>query len=156
MKLITRRLARLCALQALYAWKLSRNDITLVESYIVLLQNIQNFDISYFHKLYIGVIDCLQELENLMIPYLQRNFKSLDYIEHFILLIALFELTRCFDVPYKVVINEAIELTKIFGAEKSHKFINGVLDKIASSMLYKDNAILCKDIGQSSVFLYKN
>lgn len=156
MKLITRRLARLCALQALYSWKLSQNDVKAIECYIVLIQNIQNFDISYFQKLYIGVLGCIQELEKLMIPYLQRNFKNLDYIEYFVLLIALFELTRCFDVPYKVVINEAIELTKIFGAEKSHKFINGVLDKMVSSMLYKNNAFLCKSSNQSRVFVYKN
>lgn len=135
MKLIKRRFARLCALQALYSWKLSKNDISVIEQHIIIFQNIQNFNISYFHELYIGVISCISELENLMIPYVSRDFNKIDYIEHSVLLIALFELTKRLDVPYKVAINEAIELAKIFGAEKSHKFINGVLDKIVSQAL---------------------
>lgn len=156
MKLITRRLARLCTLQALYAWRLSKNDTETIEHYIVVTQNIQNFDISYFHKLYIGIVNCIEELDSLMIPYLKRNFKNIDYIEYSILLIALFELTRCFDVPYKVIINEAIELTKIFGAEQGHKFVNGVLDKIKWNMLYRNNTVFYKKNTNHRIYLYKN
>lgn len=130
MKFLTRRHARECALQALYSWKLSNNDIEKIEYYIVIEQRIQNLNISYFHELYIGVINCISEFDQLMVPYLSRDLKKLGYIEYLVLCIALFELTKCLDVPYKVVINEAIELAKIYGAEKSHKFINGVLDKI--------------------------
>lgn len=137
MKSITRRFARLCALQALYAWQLSKNDYTMISNHVIKIQNIQNFNISYFLTLYIGVIHTIKELNTLMIPYLSRGLKAIDYIEYSVLLIALFELTQCCDVPYKVVINEAIELAKIFGSEKSHKFINGVLDKIITEKLYK-------------------
>lgn len=133
-KIITRRLARSCTLQALYSWQLSKNDITMIMQYIIFSQNIQNFDVSYFYELYMGIINCASELESLIIPYLSRDFKKIDYIEHSVLLIALFELTKRCDVPYKVVINEAIELAKIFGSEKSHKFINGVLDKVVSNL----------------------
>lgn len=129
-ELLTRRRARECALQALYSWRLSNNNINEIEHYIIIEQCIQNLNTSYFHELYIGVTNCISEFDQLMTPYLSRNVKKLGYIEHLILCIALFELTKCFDVPYKVVINEAIELAKIYGAEKSHKFINGVLDKI--------------------------
>lgn len=139
MKYITRRFARSCTLQALYSWKLSQNDIKMIEQYVVTSQNIQNFNFSYFHELCVGIVNCVSELENLMIPYLSRDFKTIDYIEYLVLLIALFELTRRCDVPYKVVINEAIELAKIFGSEKSYKFINGVLDKMVSKKLFNLN-----------------
>ncbi|WP_159714462.1 transcription antitermination factor NusB [Blochmannia endosymbiont of Camponotus nipponensis] len=134
MKAITRRRARECALQALYSWKLSKNNAKEIAHYIIIEQNMQDSDVSYFHELYIGVISCSEELDKLMIPHLSRNLDKLGYIEHLVLRIALFELTKCNDIPYKVAINEAIELVKIFGAEKSHKFINGVLDKIAAQI----------------------
>lgn len=137
MKLITRRFARFCALQALYSWQLSKSDIKKIEDYIIVAQNIQNFDFSYFHELYIGIMGCISELNSLMTPYLSRDFNKLDYIEYSVLLIALFELTKRYDIPYKVVINEAIELSKTFGSDQSYKFINGVLDKIVSKILYK-------------------
>ncbi|ADV33635.1 N utilization substance protein B-like protein [Candidatus Blochmanniella vafra str. BVAF] len=136
MKFITRRLARLCALQALYSWQFSKNDLIEIENYIVSIQNIQNFDISYFRELYIGVINCISDLDKLMIPYLFRDLKTIGYVEYSVLLIALFELTQCYDIPYKVVMNEAIELAKIFGSEKSYKFINGVLNKIVTEKLF--------------------
>lgn len=156
MKLITRRLARLCTLQALYSWQLSKNDIIEIMNYVVMIQNIRNFDISYFHKLYIGIINCIEELKELMLPYLMRDLKNVDYIEYSVLLIALFELTKCFDVPYKVVMNEAIELTKIFGAEKSHKFINGVLDKIVSNVFYRKDTVFYSNYSKNYIHLYKN
>ncbi|URJ23571.1 transcription antitermination factor NusB [Blochmannia endosymbiont of Camponotus sp. C-003] len=141
MKTISRRRARECALQALYSWQLSQNNTEEIEHYIIKEQDIQSFNISYFHELYIGVISCAEELDKLMMPYLSRNLEQLGYIEHLVLRIALFELTKCSNtIPYKVAINEAIELVKNFGAEKSHKFINGVLDNIA------DQLYVCKKI----------
>lgn len=143
MKSINRRLARLCTLQALYSWQLSKNDRKMIVNYIVYYQNIQNFNISYFYELYMGIVKCISELDNLMIPYLSRDFNKLDYIEYSVLLIALFELTKRNDIPYKVAINEAIELSKIFGSdEKSYKFINGVLDRIVVSHLLCDKRSL--------------
>lgn len=139
MKFITRRHARECALQALYSWKLSNNNIAEVEHYIVIEQRIQNLNITYFHKLYIGVINCLSEFDQLMTPYLSRDLKKLGYIEYLVLCIALFELIKCFNIPYKVVINEAIELAKIYGAEKSYRFINGVLNKIVCQLYLNKN-----------------
>lgn len=130
MKFQTRRHARECALQALYSWKLSKNNIKEIEHYIVIEQHIQHLNVAYFHALCVGVVNCILEFDQLMIPHLSRDLQKVGYIEYLILCIALFELTKCFDIPYKVVINEAIELAKIYGAEKSHKFVNGVLDKI--------------------------
>ncbi|URJ32913.1 transcription antitermination factor NusB [Candidatus Blochmannia vicinus] len=139
MKTISRRRARECALQALYSWQLSKNNAKEIENYIITERDIQNLNVSYFHKLYIGVINFAEELDRLMIPHLSRSLEKLGYIEHVVLRIALFELIKCNDIPYKVAINEAIELVKIFGAEKSHKFINGVLDKIVTQICIKKN-----------------
>ncbi|QOI11189.1 transcription antitermination factor NusB [Blochmannia endosymbiont of Colobopsis nipponica] len=126
-----RRLARERALQILYSWEISNYDIKDIEVNFVIDQNMNNVNIFYFQKLYIGVTNHTQELDELMSPYLSRKINQLGCIERIILRIALFELSECLDVPYKVIINEAIELAKIFGAEKSHKFVNGVLDKVA-------------------------
>ncbi|AKC60399.1 transcription antitermination factor NusB [Blochmannia endosymbiont of Camponotus (Colobopsis) obliquus] len=139
MEIKTRRRARECALQALYSWQISHNDIKDVIVDFISEQNMCNVNVSYFYQLYIGVTTCVYELDQLMLPYLSRQFERLDHIEKAVLRIALFELSNCFDVPYKVVINEAIELAKIFGAEKSHKFINGVLDKVALKIRISKN-----------------
>ncbi|MGP4123597.1 MAG: transcription antitermination factor NusB [Sodalis sp. (in: enterobacteria)] len=131
MKPAARRRARECAVQALYSWQLSHNDITDIEIQFLAEQDTLDVDIAYFRELYVGAATNAQELDKLMAPYLSRQLKELGYVERAVLRIALFELSKRQDVPYKVVINEAIELAKTFGAEESHKFINGVLDKIA-------------------------
>ncbi|MDU1746406.1 MAG: transcription antitermination factor NusB [Klebsiella aerogenes] len=114
MKPAARRRARECAVQALYSWQLSQNDIADVE-----------------YELLSGVATNSAYLDGLMKPYLSRQLEELGQVEKAVLRIALFELSKRDDVPYKVAINEAIELAKTFGAEDSHKFVNGVLDKAA-------------------------
>ncbi|MGL9769185.1 MAG: transcription antitermination factor NusB [Sodalis sp. (in: enterobacteria)] len=131
MKLAARRRARECAVQALYSWQLSHNDIADIEVQFLAEQNTSDIDVDYFRELCIGAATNAQELDKLMSPYLSRTLERLGYVEHAVLRIALFELSKRQDVPYKVAINEAVELAKIFGAEESYKFINGVLDKLA-------------------------
>lgn len=131
MKPVTRRRARECAVQVLYSWQLSHNDIADIEAQFLVEQDTSDVDIAYFHELYSGAAMHSHELDKLMVPYLSRHLEELGHIERAVLRIALFELSKCQDVPYKVAINEAIELAKIFGAEESYKFINGVLDKVA-------------------------
>ncbi|VFP86747.1 Transcription antitermination protein NusB [Candidatus Erwinia haradaeae] len=126
-----RRRARECAVQALYAWQISENNIMDIENNFLLEQDIHNVDISYFREIVSGIVTCVVYLDQLMQPYLSRQIDDLGQIEKAILRIALFELNQRLDVPYKVAINEGIELAKIFGAEDSHKFVNGVLDKLA-------------------------
>jgi len=130
-KPIARRRARECAAQALYSWQLSKNDITDIQSYFLSEQDMKEVDINYFGQLLFGVAVDTAALDRLMAPYLSRQIEDLGQIEKAILRLAVFELSQRDDIPYKVVINEAIELAKIFGAEDSHKFVNGVLDKIA-------------------------
>lgn len=131
MKPAARRRARECAVQALYSWQLSQNDIADVELQFLAEQDVKDVDIAYFRELYSGTATHAAELDLLMEPYLSRQLDELGHVERAILRLSLYELSKRQDVPYKVAINEAIELAKTFGAEDSHKFINGVLDKAA-------------------------
>ncbi|MGL9750794.1 MAG: transcription antitermination factor NusB [Symbiopectobacterium sp.] len=134
MKTAARRRARECAVQALYSWQLSKNDIVDIELQFLSEQDGKDADISYFRELLASVAMQAEKLDALMAPYLSRQLEELGQVERAVLRIALFELSKRDDVPYKVAINEAIELAKVFGAEDSHKFVNGVLDKVAPTV----------------------
>ena len=130
-----RRRARECAVQAIYSWQISRNDLADVESSFLAEQDMKGVDSKYFRELLNGVAKNTAELDEKMTPYLtERTVDELGQVELAVLRIAIYELMKRHDVPYKVVINEAIDLAKTFGAEESHKFINGVLDKIAPTI----------------------
>ncbi len=131
MKPAARRRARECAVQALYSWQLSQNDIAEVESQFLAEQDVKEVDIRYFRELLTGVATDSAYLDGLMKPHLSRQLEELGQVEKAILRLSLYELSKRGDVPYKVAINEGIELAKVFGAEESHKFVNGVLDKVA-------------------------
>jgi N utilization substance protein B len=89
----------------------------------------RRFETEYFQKLFRGVIEQLSSIDSAITPHLDRPLADVDPIEKAVLRVAVFELSDCPDVPYRVVINEAIELAKVFAADDSHKFVNGVLDK---------------------------
>lgn len=129
MKPAARRRARECAVQAIYSWQLSKNDIADVELQFLSEQDVNGVDITYFRELLVGVAMLADKLDAQMSPYLSRPLADLGQVEKAILRLAVYELSKRDDVPYKVAINEAIELAKVFGAEDSHKFVNGVLDK---------------------------
>ncbi|MGV6989375.1 transcription antitermination factor NusB [Testudinibacter sp. P80/BLE/0925] len=136
-KVSPRRRARECAVQALYSWAVSKNDIAEVELGFVTDQEMKGVDMPYFRKLLQGSAEYSEELEQMLAPHLDRGTEELDPIEKAVLLMAAYELKYQADVPYKVVINEAIEVAKVFGAEESHKYINGVLDKLAPALKRK-------------------
>lgn len=130
-----RRRARECAVQAIYSWQVSKNDLSDIEVNFMAEQDMKGVDKKYFRELLNGVAHHVNELDQKMEPYLNdRSLDELGLVERAILRIAMYELMKREDVPYKVVINEAIDLTKTFGAEDSHKFINGVLDKVAPTI----------------------
>ncbi|MBE2894130.1 transcription antitermination factor NusB [Spirabiliibacterium falconis] len=135
-KISPRHRARECALQALYSWLMSQNDVADVEVAFMLEQEMKDVDVPYFRTLLQNTVQYEDELKAHIEPHLDRTFKSLDPIERVLLLMATYELTYQ-DVPYKVVINEAVEVAKTFGAEDGHKYINGVLDKIAQTQQNK-------------------
>ena len=134
MKPAARRRARECAVQALYSWQISKNDIADVEYQFLSEQDVKDVDISYFRELLSGVATNAEYLDGLMAPVLSRQLEELGQVERAVLRISLIELSKREDVPYKLAINEGIELAKTFGAEDSHKFVNGVLDKVAPTI----------------------
>lgn len=129
-----RRRARECAVQALYSWVLSGNTAEQVELAFVQDQDLEGVDKPYFRKLFRQTVENIETVDFAISPYIDRAFDELDPIEKAILRLAVYELRFESDVPYKVVINEAIEVAKVFGADESHKYINGVLDKIAPAL----------------------
>jgi len=129
-----RRLAREFAVQAVYSWQMSKNRVEQIELSIVTSNDMKKVDTEYFLELLRAVVKDCAELDKKMKPYLGRLPEELDPVEKAILRIATYELVARIDVPYKVVINEAIELAKSFGAEESHKFVNGVLDKAVKTL----------------------
>ncbi|MDO6426518.1 transcription antitermination factor NusB [Thalassotalea sp. 1_MG-2023] len=129
MKPSPRRKARELAVQAVYSWQMSDNSVTDVEAHFITENAKRRFEIDYFQKLFRGVTSQTSSIDLAITPYLDRDLDDVDHIEKAILRVAVYELSDCADVPYRVVINEAIELAKVFAADDSHKFINGVLDK---------------------------
>ena len=130
-KISPRRRARECAVQALYSWAVSQNSPEIVELNFMTEQDMKGVDTPYFRKLFRQTVENVEAVERTMQGYLDRGLEELDPIEKDILRFAVYELHCVADVPYKVVIDEAIEVAKVFGADESHKYINGVLDKIA-------------------------
>lgn len=129
MKPSERRKARRLALQAVYSWQLSGNNVAEVELEFLTNQDIKGVDVEYFRALLLGVATNSVEIDDAYRPYLNRPASDVDHIDRAILRIATYELKDQPDTPYKVIINEAIELAKAFAADDSHKFVNGVLDK---------------------------
>ncbi len=140
-----RRNARRFALQAIYSWQITKENVATVEEQFLSggkydeeenhasepALSEPDTDVAYFRDLLTGVVLNHTQLDGKIRPYTSRPMQDLDMMELALLRLAMYEMTRREDVPYKVVINEAIELAKVFAAEESHKFINGVLDKAA-------------------------
>ncbi len=129
MKPAARRKARILALQAVYSWQISGNLIADIEQQMLIETDVTKIDVEYFKDVATGVAVNCKQLDEAVSPHLTRPFNDLDMVERAILRLSSYELKFRDDVPYKVAINEGIELAKIFGAEDSHKFVNGVLDK---------------------------
>lgn len=130
----TRRRSREFALQGLYQWQLAGKDPVMIATELAETQDFAKSDVGYFRTLLNGAIDNAAVLETAMAPFLDRDFGGLSPIERGILLLAGYELMRELEVPYRVVINEAIELAKTYGGTDGHKFVNGVLDKLAGAL----------------------
>lgn len=129
----TRRMARHYAMQALYQWKMAGASINAIEAEFRVDNDMSNVDLEYFHEVLHGVPEHLSDLEATFEPFLvERALNELDPVTEALLRMSTYELKFRIDVPYKVVINESVSLAKKFGAEDSHKFINGVLDKTAA------------------------
>jgi transcription antitermination protein NusB len=129
-KIAHRKKARKLLLQALYQWQLSNNPVADIEAQYR-TDNTGKIDWDFFHQAFIFVTLNSSELDSFFTPFLDREIENINPIELAILRLGCFELKERIDVPYKVVINEYVDLAKQFGATDSHKYVNGVLDKAA-------------------------
>lgn len=129
-----RRRARELALQGLYEWQLGRADAGVIDAHMREQDDFAKCDSAHYDALLSGCIAQALELDALFEPHLDRATKLLSPVEHAALMIGTYELKHCLEVPYKVAINEAVELTKSFGGTDGHKFVNGVLDKTAAEL----------------------
>jgi len=130
-----RGLARRLTVQALYQWLLNETppEVLLLQ-FRTQEEGLGRADPAYFEELLKGCVEHAAELTVAVTPYLDRALNQLDPVEHAILLVGAYELQFKPDVPWKVAVNEAVNLTKMFGAEEGFKFVNGVLDRLARAM----------------------
>ena len=129
-----RRKARHYGMQALYQWHMAGASLSDIEAEFRADYDFSHVDLEYFQALLHGVPACVDELDATFEPLLDRKLDDLDPIERTLLRMGTFELRERIDVPFKVVINEAVALAKKFGATDGHKYINGVLDKVAHEL----------------------
>lgn len=129
-----RHRARRMIMQALYEKDISGNDSQQIIAGFLINNPMLKFDRSYFQTSFTSITENMTELDDLFRKHIDREFNKLDPISKAILRLACFELKYQLDIPYKVVINEAVELSKTFGAQDSFKFINGTLDKLTKDL----------------------
>ena len=123
--------ARQCAVQALYQWQMTGQNLSTIEREFKEDQRLKNAQKSYFADLFHGVPKNLDKIDASMVDFVDRDVEKIDPVERAILRIGVYELLQKPEIPYRVVINEGIELAKCFGADGSHRYVNGVLDKVA-------------------------
>ena len=130
----SRSWARQYAMQAIYQWQMTGQDTAVIDAQFQDDQDMSKADVNYFRELLQQVPVRMQDIDTTLTPFLDRPLAQVDPVELAILRIAGYELLYRHDVPYRVVINEAVEIAKKFGAEQGHRFINGVLDKAAHQL----------------------
>lgn len=126
--------ARHHAVQAVYQWQMTGQDVGDVVGQFLASQDGTKFEVEYFRDLLRGVATHLNALDACLQPHVDRPIAQIDPVERAILRLGAYELAHHPEVPYRVVINEAVELAKVFGAEEGHKYVNGVLDKLAAKL----------------------
>lgn len=123
--------ARRSAVQALYQWQMTGQNLSEIESQFMQERRLENAQQSYFSELFHGVPEQLVAIDTALAEFVDRPVEDIDPVERAILRIGVYELLNCLDVPYRVILNEGINLAKRFGASQSHKYINGILHRIA-------------------------
>ena len=129
-----RRRSREIALQGLYEWLVSGTDAGVIDAHMREQEDFDKADRAHFDALLHGCIAEAVDLDAVLAKFVDRKTTELSPVEHAVLMIGAYELKHCIDVPYKVAINEAVELAKSFGGTDGHKYVNGVLDKTASDL----------------------
>ena len=126
-----RRRAREVALQGLYQWLLTGDEVSVITAHSSEQDGFAKIDAKHYQALLNGCVQEAADLDAVLARHVDRKTTELSPIEHAILLIGAYELKHCMDIPYKVAINEAVELAKSFGGTDGHKYVNGVLDRSA-------------------------
>lgn len=136
-----RPLARAFALCAIYEWLVTGEDMSVVDSNILTLvtdgldaDDFAKCDKEYYRELIVGISKEKSALENEIAAVLDRDLARVSFVERSVLLIAVYEMKNRLEVPYKVIINEAVQLAKVFGGNDGYKYVNGVLDKLAHKL----------------------
>jgi N utilization substance protein B len=129
-----RRRAREVALQGLYEWLVSAAEASVVDAHMREQDGFDKCDAVHFDALLHGCIAEAVDIDAVLTRHVDRKTTQLSPVEHGVLMIGVYELKHCIDIPYKVAINEAVELAKGFGGTDGHKYVNGVLDKAAAEL----------------------
>jgi transcription antitermination protein NusB len=126
--------SRRLAMQAVYQWQMTGDNITDIKQQFFDDNNMSKMDSEFFSEVVSGVASSISELDPLLEKYMSRSVESVDPVERSILRLAAYEFVNRFDVPYRVVLNEAVNITKEYCAENSHTFVNAVLDRVAKEV----------------------
>ena len=129
-----RRRSREFALQGLYQWLLAGGDTGVIDAHMREQDGFGQADAAHFDALLHGCVDDAAALDAVLAKHVDRKTTELSPVEHGVLMIGAYELKHCIDIPYRVAINEAVELAKSFGGTDGHKYVNGVLDKAAAEL----------------------
>jgi N utilization substance protein B len=129
-----RTMARRCAVQALYQWQVTGQNVEEIYQQFLVERNMARVDTEMFRDLLSGVTEALEKLDEKIAPYLDRDINEVDPVERAVLRLGTYELMFRPEVPYRVVINEALEAVKTFGADQGYRYVNGVLDKVAQEL----------------------
>lgn len=127
-------MARQRAVQALYQWQQAGHDLSEIEAQFLVGQDMSRADVPYFQELLHKIPKQIETLDAYLAPLLDRKINEVDNVERAILRISTYELKNRLDIPYRVVINEGVVLAKKFGAVDSHRFINGIIDKLSFTL----------------------
>ena len=134
MKTSARTRARRLAMQGLYEWQVSDNKPSEIETQYLIEKETNKVDIEYFRELISKVPLHCEELDTHISPLISRPLAEVDPVELAVLRLGTYELLYHPEVPYRVVINESVELVKMFGADQGHRFVNGIMDRLAASL----------------------
>ena len=129
-----RRRSRELAMQGVYQWRLSGEDISAIEQMTRDEKSLGRYDSEFYSDLLRGVLNRIEVLTEAIAPHLDRPVNELSPVEYSVLLLGAYELAHHPEIPYRVIINEEVELAKTFGGSDGHKFVNGVLDKLAATL----------------------
>jgi len=130
----SRHMARRAAVQALYQWELTKQSRLEIEKNFLTDDRLKKVDDDYFKELIHEIPRLVEELDSSLAPFIDRDISLVDPIEKAVLRLAAYELIHHAEIPYRVVLNEAIELTRTFGSDNGYRFVNGILDKMGAEV----------------------